>query len=152
MKKNIRYLFFVLTAMSIVLLSCKKDDPIDEREAVVGSYNITETWSWSGSTYTSDGNLSYNMTATKSSQSEVKILITNLRNRNYTFEADLNGINFQILSQAQIIDGVTVTFSGSGKFTATTLTFNYTATNYPMYDGDVQIKGTLTSSVIGTKL
>jgi len=155
MKRNINFMLLLFTVTTLFMSSCKKEEEeeVDQREAVIGSYNITETWSWAGSTYTADGDLSYNMTATKSSQSTVKILIANLRNRNYTFEADLNGNSFQILSQAQIIDGVTVTFSGSGKFTPTSLTFNYTATNYPMYDANnLQIKGTLTSAVTGSKL
>ena len=145
----------LLIAVTFMFSSCKKDDEVDPREAVIGSYNITEAWSWAGSTYTADGTLSYNMTITKSSQSTVKILVANLRDKNLTFEADLNGNDFTILSQAQSIDGVTVTFTGSGKFTSTGSTFNFTAINYPMYTTDanpLQIKGTLTSAVTGKKL
>ena len=156
MKTKMGYLLMLLTAFTFILSSCKKDEEeviVDPREAVIGSYNITEAWSWAGSTFTADGSLSYNMTITKSSQSTVKILVENLRNDNLTFEANLNGNDFNIPSQAQLIDNVTVTFTGSGKFTSTSSTFNFTAINYPMYTNDnIQIKGTLTSAATGKKL
>lgn len=152
MKTKLIYLLFALATITFALSSCGKDDDVDPRESVIGSYNITEVWSWAGSTYTADDNISYNMTITKSSQSTAKVLIANLNNDNLTLEAIISGTDFTIPSQALIIDGVTVTFSGSGKYTATTLTFNYTAVNYPMYSGTLQIKGTLTSAVSGVKL
>lgn len=108
----------LLTGAALALLTvgfnaCKKDDG-DDRDKFIGV--------WSGQETCTTGQDSYQLTITKSSTEDVKIVLTNVYNQNFTATATVSGNAFTVTSQ-NVAQNVTV--SGNGSVNENAITFQF---------------------------
>jgi hypothetical protein len=111
---------FAILSLLLVFSSCgKDDDPIDDRDQFVSTFDVNESYDVDGTTYTAH----YSMTITKSAQDPSVILLSNLGGFNtpIIIKATVNRTNFIIPQQTVAGNG----FSGSGNISGTTISFSY---------------------------
>jgi hypothetical protein len=115
MKKALILLTFAL-AIPVLFNSCTKDKT-DDRDAFVGTWQVSETWTNS----LGSGTDNYTMTIAVSSTASNAVLITNFAGVGYTASATISGSSITIPVQISSGDS----FSGSGSISGSTLIFNY---------------------------
>ncbi len=120
--------FFLLFAISVILItSCKKEDN-DARDKFVGSYSMSETWTLDGG---GSGTDNYTITITKSNVNSKQILINNLGNTITAYGAQMNvtatveGTSLAIGTQSISLGDYSVTVTGTGSLNDKLLTINY---------------------------
>jgi hypothetical protein len=120
--------FFLVIAVSVMLInSCKKDDN-DARDKFVGSYSMSETWTLDGG---GSGTDNYTITIAKSDVNGKQILINNLGNTITAYGAQMNvtanveGNSLAIATQSISLGDYSVTVTGTGSLNDKLLTINY---------------------------
>jgi hypothetical protein len=120
--------FFLVAAISVMLItSCKKEDN-DARDKFVGSYSMSETWTLDGG---GSGTDNYTITIAKSDVNSKQILINNLGNTITAYGAQMNvtatveGSSLAIGTQSISLGDYSVTVTGTGSLNDKLLTINY---------------------------
>ncbi len=122
MKKLYSYLL-VAFAVSLLFDSCKKEE-VDDRDAFIGSWNVTESWS---NPHGGSGTDTYTINISKSSVTSNGIIITSLGGIYYNFaiDATVSGSSMTITNQIVNSGGDLYNISGSGTISGNTMNFTY---------------------------
>jgi len=115
------YSFIAAAILTVSLFtSCEKED---DRDAFVGTWHVTESWSNPYDSGTDD----YYITISKSSTKDNGILITSLGGNAYNFvvEATVSGSSMNIPTQLINSGGYIYNISGSGTISGNSMSFTY---------------------------
>jgi len=130
-------LLFSVLFFSIVFASCKKDDPVDYRDAFVGTYSGIYTYTNYGYTGTF---LDVHVDVSKSSISDTEMYLKapfyvddptvyNVKIDNVVIDVEKNG-SFSG-SYMSSFPGYSLTVTVSGKFSTNMITYTFEAKDYP---------------------
>ena len=123
-------IFTLLSAsllVALIITSCTKKEETDDRDAFVGTWNLSETYTIPG---WGSGTDNYAITISKSPVNDNGVIITNFGNVGLTVEGTVNGTSMSIPSQNVTYEGEIVSLSGSGSIAGSTLILNYTIVDY----------------------
>lgn len=111
-----------LFILLVLLAGCKDDEPVDPRDAFVGTFQMNGTCNFIDGTNSQDN---YNLTISKSSD-QTGIILANLINSAQNINATVSGNSFTITQGAiTLSNGSTININGTGNLNENTLSLNY---------------------------